>query len=202
MISYAFDVYGERCSEAALKALLGMRDELTGPISWIKLQQGGQGDIAVSHVTVNHGIGRDRSPMLEVSLELDVDGAFPCHIDETSDDDDGALTSLRAAYELDENEAWETPESILRHELLAACSRIREGLRTAGIAIAEECVLCCGDEDNTWGWRPGRPFDEDTSLTAKDFEELGTADPTHFVELVYAGQIKRDWLRAMLTAKS
>ncbi len=197
-MTYAFDSYGAEAGRQALAELLAHRDKLTEPISWIKLQQGGQSEIAVSHVTVNHGMGRDRDAMLEVSLELDLTGEFPSHIEETGVDEDEALAMLVRTYDLDEDEAWETPESILLHELMIACAYIREGLREAGIAVEDECVLCCGDEDNTWGWSPGRSFDEATNLEASDFEELGDTDPTSFIEQVYATEPKRAWLRALL----
>ncbi len=197
-MSYAFDTYAAACAKEALEELLANRAQLTEPITWIKLQQGGQGEIAVSHVTVNHGEGRERSGMTEVSLELGTEATFPTYYGEANAEDDEGLAMLVATYEVDEDDAWEVPETVLHHELLVACSTIRQGLREAGIQVAEDCIVCCGDEDNTWGWTHGRPWGEATSLEASDFEELGETSPSAFLELVYASGEKRAWLGAII----
>ena len=200
MGSFAFDTYGEKCAEAALAVLLEKRAEISQPVTWIKLQQGGQGEIWVTHVTVNTGIGRERNELDEKHFELAIEGDFPAHIDMVDEHENLAAFLTAAGLEPGDeagDAVWELASSVLTRELLVAGHRVKERLKAAGVEVHDDCVVCCGDEDNTWGWNPSRPFDAQTYLGKDDFEDLDDAVRGSVAALMYESEGSQAWLLSL-----
>ncbi len=195
MTSLALDTYVDRVVKEAVKAVEDKRGEVIEPISWIKLQQGGQGDLWVSHLTVNSGLGSDRDPRREKHLELWVEGDFPSSVDEL--DDHPVLEAFFEERELDEDDIDTVTDVLcdaLTRELLRAGARIRSELEARGFQVEPECAVCCGDEDNTWGWPDPDP---DAYVDREVIASLGSDGVRAVAELLYATPAARAWLEAL-----
>lgn len=191
MTTFALDTYGQQCAQKAVALLLENRGDLVEPIGWIKLQQGGQAEIWVSNVTVNHGVGNERSEMQEKHFEMIMEGDFPAHVDTV--DEDETLEAFAKEHDVEDGDVWDVAESALTRELLIAGHAIKAGLKAEGIKVHEDCVVCCGDEDNTWGWATGQEFKPETYIDAEDLE--GFSDIVEdLAKLFYENEKTQTWL--------
>ncbi|TPN82893.1 hypothetical protein [Aquimarina algicola] len=158
MEKYSFDTYCDLIKQDALTEIIKAKKNITEPISWIKLQQGGQGGIAVTHITLNYGIREER----EQSFEVYAENLFPTDIEELIDSQENQndpYSKILINSNLEESiieeliEEWELPDSILCGELWKCGHDIKNELIKNGFKVADDCIVCYGNEDNTWGWR-------------------------------------------------
>ena len=162
MEKYSFDTYCDLIKQDALTKIIKNKKHITEPISWIKLQQGGQGGIAVTHITLNHGIGKERNELNEESFEVYAKNLFPTDIEELIDNTGDLIdpySKVLTNSNLDESiteeliQEWELPTNVLCGELWKCGHDIKNELIKNGFKVLDECIVCYGDEDNTWGWK-------------------------------------------------
>lgn len=162
MEKYSFDTYCDLIKQDALTEIIKNKKNITEPISWIKLQQGGQGGIAVTHITLNHGIAKERDALKEQSFEIYAENLFPTDIEELIDNKEDqadiyskVLTNSNLDKSITEEliEEWELPENVLCGELWKCGHDIKNELIKNGFKVLDDCIVCYGDEDNTWGWK-------------------------------------------------
>lgn len=204
VVGYGFDEYEDLCVDKALATLLEHRDELVEPVAWIKLQMGGQGELWVTHVTVNHGVGRERRELEEKHFELYLQGRHPGHVDEAVGHQPmvEVLESHGAVPSEEEDEerrdevlelAWELTDSILSRAMSSAGHRIKAGLQAAGVQVHDACVVCFGAEDDTWGWNGTVGYDPETALSAADLEGFDPALYAPLARLMFERPENQAW---------
>ena len=186
---YSFDTYCDLIKQDALAEIIKNKKNITEPISWIKLQQGGQGGLVVTHITLNHGIGNEREKLKEQSFEVYAENLFPTDIEELIDskeDQNDPYSKILTNSNLEESiieeliEEWELPNNVLCGELWKCGHDIKNELIKNGFKVIDDCIICYGDEDNTWGWRADG-YEEKNVIEYLSYEDL-TKYPYNLLE--------------------
>ncbi|GAA3612190.1 hypothetical protein Q4Q39_04525 [Flavivirga amylovorans] len=203
MKKYSFDTYCDSIKLDAISEIIKNKRDIIEPISWIKLQQGCQGGIAVTHITLNYG-GKDRKGLNEQSFEIYAKNLFPTDIEELIDskeDDSDSYSKLISLSNLDKEkkeeliEEWELPDDILCGELWKCGHDIKVELIKAGFKVTDDCIVCYGDEDNTWGWKADGYEEKDVVeyLNAKDLKDHSYDLLEKLAILFYDKNENREW---------
>jgi hypothetical protein len=204
MKKYSFDTYCDLIKQDAISEIIKSKSNIIEPISWIKLQQGGQGGKAVTHITLNYGIGKDRKKLNEQSFEIYAENLFPTDLGELIDseeDNSDPYSKLISKSNLDEEkkeeliEEWELPDDVLGGELWKCGHDIKVELIKAGFKVIDDCIVCYGDGDNTWGWKPsGYEVKEVIEyLNAEDLKDYSSDLLEKLAIIFYDKDENREW---------
>ena len=207
---FSLDRYAELILKNCLTELEKNRAEINQPVNWIKLQQGGRGQIHVSHIQLNHGENKRRNRLHEKSFGVSAYASFPAWIENFSECEQIEAYVKRFFGDIErESEAFDDvletiyglfSEALIR-QLLIVGSKIKEALKKQGLEISADCVVCCGSSDNTWGWHPELSFDPDEVLQQDSVECLSEEQLWHLAKLFYAEKENQDWLMKSIASE-